>query len=209
MGEEKNIYRYDDNICFRKCSLSNDSNREFGDCTKFYIQKKLVGFFNYVDFFYCNQHGFHFYCNEHRSIELEKIEENDKIFLRCPKCNKKTEINSYNELYRKCQEKLNIKDLSDAKYIRLDDWYITEKKEKIDIGSDYWMSVDVKKDKEKDTIIIIYVGNKNSTDKVQYFIKPEKKQLAHDLKDLDPNTIISKIEVTLNDRIIKEEYDNN
>ena len=56
-------------------------------------------------------------------------------------------------------------------------------------------------------MIMLLIGNKNSTDKAQYFIKPEKLQLTSDHKDLDPAKIISKIEVTLKDRILKQEYD--
>ena len=43
--------------------------------------------------------------------------------------------------------------------------------------------------------------------KVQYFIKPEKGQLTSDHKDMDPSKIISKIEVTLKDRKLSQEYD--
>lgn len=73
--------------------------------------------------------------------------------------------------------------------------------------SNYWMKSDIKTDKDNDTIIVLYVGKKNSTEKVQFFIKPEKLQLSNDYKDLDPATILAKIEVTLRDRKIKQEYD--
>ena len=73
--------------------------------------------------------------------------------------------------------------------------------------SNYWMKSDIKTDKDNDTIIVLYVGKKNSIEKVQFFIKPEKLQLSNDYKDLDPATILAKIEVTLRDRKIKQEYD--
>lgn len=65
----------------------------------------------------------------------------------------------------------------------------------------------VKTDKDNDTIIVLYVGKKNTKEKSQIFIKPEKLQLSSDYKDLDPATILSKIEVTLKDRTLKQEYD--
>ena len=55
--------------------------------------------------------------------------------------------------------------------------------------------------------IVLYVGKRNSKDKCQFFIKPEKLQLSTDYKDLDPAEILAKIEVTLKDRVIKQEYD--
>ena len=67
--------------------------------------------------------------------------------------------------------------------------------------------MDIKTDKDNDTIIVLYIGKKNSTEKIQFFIKPEKLQLSNDYKDLDPATILAKIEVTLRDRQIKQEYD--
>ena len=57
-------------------------------------------------------------------------------------------------------------------------------------------------------MIVLYVGKKYSKDKCQFFIKPEKLQLSNDYKDLDPSKVLSKIEVTLKDRTIKQEYDN-
>ncbi len=92
--------------------------------------------------------------------------------------------------------------------IRLDDWYIPEVREKQKTDSNYWIRTEVKTDRNKDTIIVFYIGKKDSKEKVQYFIKPDKLQLTSDHKDLDPTKIISKIEVTLKDRTLIQEYDN-
>ena len=82
-----------------------------------------------------------------------------------------------------------------------------EIKEKKKTESGYWIHTDVKTDIDVDTIIVLYVGYKDSKEKVQYFIKPEKGQLTSDHKDLDPAKILSKIEVRLKDRKIIQEYD--
>ena len=66
----------------------------------------------------------------------------------------------------------------------------------------------MKTDKDGDTIVVLYVGKRDSKEKCQFFIKPEKLQLSNDYKDLDPAEVLTKIEVTLKDRIIKQEYDN-
>ena len=88
----------------------------------------------------------------------------------------------------------------------MDDWYTPEIKDKIKTESNYRLVSNIKTDKDGDTIIVLYVSYTGSNEKVQYFIKPEKGQLTSDHKDLDPAKIISKIEVTLKDRILTQKY---
>ena len=101
---------------------------------------------------------------------------------------------------------LNIPEFKNAKLIRLDDWYVPEIKEKKKTESGYWIHTDVKTDKDGDTIIIVSVGHKDSNEKVQYFIKPEKGQVTSDHKDLDPAKILSKIEVKFKGKKITQDY---
>lgn len=100
-----------------------------------------------------------------------------------------------------------MEQFKDATLIKLNDWYVPELKKSIKDIDNYWIKVDVKKDKDNDTMIVLYVGKKDSNEKAQFFIKPEKLQLSHDYKDLDPTKVISKIEVTLRDRTISQKYD--
>ena len=102
---------------------------------------------------------------------------------------------------------LNIPEFKGAKLVRLDDWYVPEVKKKEKTPSGYWIRTDVKTDRDGDTIIVVYVGNESTTDKAQFFIKPEKLQLTTDHKDLDPAKILSKIEITLKDRTLSQKYD--
>lgn len=204
MNDGIKICRYNDDISFRQCDLSkNDGNLNYGNCTAFYTKEE-----NWKTHYYCSQYGIHLHCSKHPEIELNKIGNcNRGCFLKCPKCNNKIEIEDYNQLLQSCLKLLNIKKFKGADLIRLDDWYTPEIKQKIKLDSDYWMKVDIKTDKDRDTMIVLYIGKKNDNEKVQFFIKPEKLQLSHDYKDLDPKSILSKIEVTLKDRIIKQEYD--
>lgn len=78
----------------------------------------------------------------------------------------------------------------------MDDWYVPEVKKKVKIASQYWVNINVKTDRDGDTIIVAYIGHTGEKDKAQFFTKPEKCQLASDHKDLDPAKILSKIEVT-------------
>lgn len=201
MQKEKRIYIYNDDISFRQCDLFDESNNLIhGDCTNFIPKEE-----NWKTHYYCNQYGIHLQCTKHPEIELN-IDSNYS-YLSCPKCDNKIKIDNLDQFLKECLKKINYFTLRDAKLIRIDDWYFPEVKEKKEIGSDYWISINVKQDKDHKTIIVVYVGKKGSTDKAQFFIKPEKLNLSSDYNDLDPATILSKIEVTLKDRVIEQRYE--
>ena len=201
---EKKIYIIDDSISFRQCDLFDEYEHDcHGDCTNFREQE-----IKYHKYYFCNQSGIHFHCTKHPSIELE--EQYDFGFrLICPKCGEEKYNGYKSDLINRCLRIINSKELKNAKLIRVEDWYYPEISEKIEPGkeSDYWLKVDIKKDKDGQTIIVLYVGLKGSKEKSQFFIKPEKLQLSSDHKDLDPATILTKIEVYLKSRIITQKYD--
>ena len=101
---------------------------------------------------------------------------------------------------------LNIPKFKTAKLVRLDDWYVHEVREKKKDESGYWITTDVKTDKDGDTIIVVYVGHKDANEKAQFFIKPEKGQLTSDHKDMDPANVLSKMEVRFKIRKITQDY---
>jgi len=195
------IYRLDDNISFRKCSLYDEGMTNHGDCTNYHTCEK-----NWTEYYCCNQEGIHLHCTNNPEIEMDVEIEYDEVILVCPKCKNRTKIKSLKDVYSRCQKLLNIELFKDAKLIRLDDWYIPEIKDKIKLDSDYWITTNVKTDKDGSTIVVLYIGHKGSSNKVQFFIKPEKGQLSSDHKDLDPAKILSKIEVTLKNRTLTQEY---
>ena len=126
--------------------------------------------------------------------------------MTCPKCNADIEIDNISEITQRCLRMLNIEQFKGAKLVRLDDWYVPEVKAKAKT-SEYWITTDVKTDRDGDTMIVVYVGYNGSNEKAQYFIKPEKLQLTSDHKDMDPAKVISKIVVTLKDRTLGQRYD--
>lgn len=178
--------------------------KSHGDCTNYEIKQV-----QFVDYYSCEQEGIHFHCTKDPEIELEwqYNEEEETSELYCPKCKNTTQIDSIKSLRSRCEKMLNIEVFKDATLIRLDDWYVNELRKKVKNETDYFITVNVKTDKDGDTIIVIYIGYKGDKEKVQYFIKPEKGQLTSDHKDLDPGKIISKIEVTLKDKKITQEYE--
>lgn len=200
---DKEIYRLNNDISFRKCSLFGDDEPSFGDCTNFGTTER-----NWRTYYTCNQDGIHFHCSTHPEIELEtktKPYSYDVIY-HCPKCRKDIEVDNPRELKSKCLRMLNIPEFKDAKLVRLDDWYVHEIKEKVKDESGYWINTNVKTDKDGDTIIVVYVGHKDSPEKAQFFIKPEKGQLTSDHKDMDPAKVLSKIEVRFKGRTLTQEY---
>lgn len=199
--EKKIIYKLDDDISFRKCSLFETNGTDHGDCTNFHTKEV-----NWSDHYFCNQEGIHFHCTKHPEIELERVDYSDGDTLTCPKCKNQINIGSMHALISRCLRALNREIFKDATLVRLDDWYVPELKEKTKPTPDYRLITNVKTDKDGDTIIVLYVTYVGSGDKVQYFIKPEKGQLTTDHKDLDPAKIISKIEVTLKDRKLIQTY---
>ena len=200
---EKILYRLDDNILFRKCNLFSGCKLEHGDCTNFH-NEEIQNQNNY----FCNQEGIHFHCAKDPEIELEFDREKDDPTLFCPKCKNEISILSLKYLQSQCFKALNREVFKDAKLVRLDDWYVPELKEKIKDIPNYQLITNVKTDKDGDTIVVLYVCYTGSKEKVQFFIKPEKCQLTSDHKDMDPSKIISKIEVTLKDRKLTQEYNN-
>lgn len=200
---DKFLYRLDDEISFRKCSLFDDCSDDHGDCTSFHTKEV-----NFHDYYFCNQEGIHVHCTKHPEIELE-CDDSDSSVLTCPRCRNQIEIESFRALVYRCLRALNREIFKAATLIRLDDWYTPEIKEKAQPTPDYRLVTNVKKDKDGDTIVILYVSYVGTGDKVQYFIKPEKGQLTSDHNDLDPAKIISKIEVTLKDRTLTQTYDEN
>lgn len=204
MEHDKILYKLNDDILFRKCDLFDENIKHLGhgDCTEFYTQDEF-----WKTYYYCQQYGIHFHCPKHQTIELDLIKESAyETILECPKCKNPIRIDGLNLTIKKCLKALNSELFKSAKLVRLDDYYTPEIKKKEKINSNYWMTTDIKKDKDGDTIIVLYVGNKNTKEKSQFFIKPEKLQLTSDHKDLDPATILSKIEVTLKDRKLIHEF---
>lgn len=202
---EKLIYRLDDNISFRKCSLFDGGQMTRGNCTCFH-QKEI----QWKDYYFCNRNGIHLHCTKHPEIELEIRSERYSTSLYCPKCNAETTIDDLNEIVGRCLRMLNMEIFKDATLVRLDDWYVPEIKKKEKLESGYWIQTDIKTDKDGDSIVVLYIGHKDSNGKkAQFFIKPEKLQLSSDHKDLDPARVLSKIEVTLKGRKIIQEYDEN
>lgn len=198
---EKKLYRLNDEILFRVCSLCDCGDDNYGDCTNFDCKQV-----NWCDYYTCKQYGIHYHCAKHPELELSSKNGAIAATLYCPKCKSDIHITTFSQLMSDCLKLLNQEKFKGAQLIKLDDWYIPEIKEKIKCDSKYWLTTNIKTDKDGDTIVVLYIGHSDNNEKSQFFIKPEKGQLTSDHKDLDPAKIISKIEVTLKDRKLIQEF---
>ena len=213
---DKKIYKLNNDICFRVCT--------FDDCIDKQLHwsnhlKKCVSEIGIAWTCVC-EGDIHLHCQVHREIELSEFDKNDgrpkSMKLLCPICNLNDEYQLPSSLQRldkgriltlKQQAKslLNSKVFKGAKLIRLDDYYMPQlsEKELSTKESKYWMSYDVKENKEGKVMLVLYLGCKQDGSKVQFFIEPETKKLSHDHKDTTPISVISRIEVQFKDGIIE------
>lgn len=195
----KELYQYNDKLLFR--IKRKDNNWGSLDET---IEDRAVTFV----------------CPKHRVDLVEEkflFKGTHGFRLSCPLCEQDDDYKpvrfdgiDYPILEKKALALLDKSDLENAKLIRLNDVYTKEiTKFNADPQKDscYSIKADVKTDINGDTIVILYIGYKGEKDKTQLFIKPEKLQLSHDFKDLDPAKILAKIELTLKDRTITQKYD--
>lgn len=200
MKNEKNLFILNDDILFRQCSLADAEDCSYGDCTNFSQSQK-----NWKNYYTCEQYGIHYHCAKHPEIELD-YNSDSIVALYCPKCRKSIRVGNFSYLRTQCLKLLRRDNFKNAHLVRLDNWYIPEITKKVKLDSDYWMTSNIKVDKDGDTMVVLYVGLKGDKEKAQFFIKPEKGQLTSDHKDMDPSEVISKIEVTLKDRKLTQTF---
>lgn len=190
--EKPKIYRLDDKISFRECDGLHCTNSCDDVADNGFVYEKNK----------CLEKGVHLHCSIHPQIELLPY----GPYLECREC--KTRFRTEKDaLIKQSKAILNEDYFKGAKLVRVDDFYIPEVKKNLTADSDYFIDTSVKTDKDGDTIVQLLIGNKNDSEKSQFFIKPEKLQLSSDHKDLDPAKILSKIEVVLKNRVLKQDYD--
>ncbi|MBP6005930.1 hypothetical protein KA531_03470 [Candidatus Saccharibacteria bacterium] len=195
MTSDKRIYQYNDNLLFEVIDpmLGSWEDNEDERAVEFICPEHLIRLTDIGP-------------PKHKTVGYK---------LECPVCQKDKDYSPVccsNETLDNLKKKalaLYDKDLyKDAKLVRLDDFYVPEIKrfDALPTSTNYSIKADVKTDKDDCTVVVLYVGYKGQKEKSQIFIKPEKLQLSSDHKDLDPAKVLTKIELTLRDRNITQEY---
>lgn len=192
----KEIFEYDDQLCFR--FNINGHTDDLNEVDSYVIE---------------------FICSKHK-IVMPDIElnwsRNGGFKLVCPICERDRDYKplcfdgqKFEDLQRKAFGLYTARDLENAKIVRLDDVYTPEVKgfdALKNMDSNYFIKSDVKTDIDGHTIVVLYIGYKGQKEKAQFFIKPEKLQLTHDHKDMDPAKVLAKVELTLKDRVIMQKF---
>jgi hypothetical protein len=207
------IYKLNDFLNFRVCSFNNCTfkNVHWAEHIKKCSVFDPLGCFHEGDV--------HLHCVVHREIELtvsDEMKGPKSLSLICSICSLREDYSPTKELrhistqdittYKnQSRSLLASEQFKNAKLIRLDDYYTPEisVKAKTTESSKYWMSYDVKENKQGQPILVLYLGNRITGSKKQFFIEPETKKLSHDQSHGDPLEIVSRIEVQFKDGIIE------
>ena len=210
---DKIIYKLNDDLLFRKCT--------FEDCTSKSDHwgehiKKCSGLIMNNCF---HEGDIHFHCSLHREVELSIQDKQNgprSIKLTCAICSLREDYQPPSSLQRlspqyistfKQQAKALLASniFKNAKLIRLDDYYTPEisGKARTEEESDYWLSYDVKENKNGQPVLVLYLGNRKDGSKCQFFIEPETAKLSHDQKDTNPLSLLARIEVQFKDGVIQ------
>lgn len=160
-----------------------------------------------------------FICPKHRVVMTDinlTLMRMGGFKLVCPLCERDEDYEplrydgqKFEDLQKKAFGLYTARDLENAKLVRLDDVYTPEIKGFDALknkDSNYFIKSDVKTDIDGHTVVVLYVGYKGKKEKTQFFIKPEKLQLTHDHKDMDPAKVLAKVELTLKDRVITQKF---
>jgi hypothetical protein len=212
---DKKIYKLNNDLLFRLCEFDDctNTNEHWGDHIKkcSVLESMINNCFHEGDI--------HFHCAEHREIELSLQDKQNgprSMKLTCAICSLREDYQPPSSLQRlnlqyistfKQQSKalLASNTFKGAKLIRLDDYYTPElsAKVKTEETSNYWVSYDVKENKQGQPILVLYLGNKKDGSKCQFFIEPETNKLSHDHKDTNPLSVLARIEVQFKDGVIE------
>ncbi len=95
--EEKVIYRLNDDISFRKCTLFEGKKTVHGNCTNFDEKDE-----HWKTYFFCNQYGIHLHCTKHPEIEYGVKNNGVYVELSCPKCKTEIQISSFKQTLNQC-----------------------------------------------------------------------------------------------------------
>lgn len=122
-------------------------------------------------------------------------------FLKCADCTELHKIpRPYDEEQRYVIDRIDAINFKKLEVINLDDESVPFAKEKISTKDDKYFITSLLTSAKSGIRLIIYAGEKGKVKKTQIFVEPNVKKLAFDPKDLHPNDVFAKVEVTFDDR---------
>lgn len=199
-------------VCFRVCNTLKSDVPDW--CTNY----GKDGDWNKK--FTCRQQNVHFYCPIYKNIELvENMENidftNETIWWceKCKQCDRTYEGIRLNkeDIVRRARIIVESEKLKNACLIRIDEQCSELKINKLKTNTPTYVAWGkIETDIVGNPQVNLYIAcSDDKGKKVHYFIEPEVEKIRHEISntDIDPATIISKIQITLKDRRIIYEYD--
>lgn len=117
--------------------------------------------------------------------------------LRCADCSRPHKIpRPYDEEQRYVIDRIDATNFKKLSVINLDDESVPLAKEKISLKGGKYFVTSLITQAKSGLRLIIYAGERGKAEKTQIFVEPAIKKLAFDPKDLHPNDVFTKVEVT-------------
>ena len=203
------------NVCFRICETIKSDKPDW--CTNYNKDG------NFGQQFSCAQDNVHFYCSKHNNVELVKKDAEEINFtddttwwcIKCEQCDK-----SYKGIHFCTKDAIRVAKIvaeserlkNEAQVVTIDEQCSELKIKKLKTNTPSYTTAwgKIETDIVGNPQINLYVAcSDDKGKKVHYFIEPEVERIRHELSetDIDPSTVISKIEITLKGRKIRHEYD--
>jgi hypothetical protein len=176
------------------------------------------------------RYSVHFLCSKHQSLEMSHTQQPDmsngfryNTCFVCARCDEDSRDHwywglSYDQVVETALSLYNSPLLKDARLVRIDDVYTPEArvtmekqdgtlKTRVGLPEGYKIVLDIKKDKDDDTMLMLQIMRDGMSKGAQFFIKPEKGQLTSDHNNPDPKDFISEIVVRFKDRELRHVFE--
>jgi hypothetical protein len=128
-----------------------------------------------------------------------KIDSKVDSVLSCPKCDFRITLDkSFYEKRKDILKIMNSDYWKDAEIVNIDGEMIKVGKEVVK-DEDYWVEASISKSVKGVKQLMVLVGSKKETDKIQLFVDIDNEKLSFDQKDKHPKEIFTKVVATFKD----------
>ncbi len=139
-------------------------------------------------------------CPKHHLRLSLAVNNPNSCYLKCAECNESYPFKrEFNAQKRYILDKLDSKIFKNMKFINLDDEAIPLAEVRLASKDNKYFTTGLLTESKVGLRLVLYAGERGSSEKTQIFIEPEIKRLAFDQKNLHPTDIFAKVEATFKD----------